>query len=214
MTLFPASLADVPLASLSLLGPLALFALVSSITPGPNNVMLAASGLNFGFRRSMPHLLGVNLGFTLMIFLVGVGLGSVFQQVPQLYTVLKYVGAASLLYLAWKIATSGGMEDGAVSGKPMTFLQAAAFQWVNPKAWVMAVGVIATYTPQAGFFANLVIATVVCGIVNLPSIGVWVTFGTALRRVLHKPWAIRAFNISMALLLVASLYPVALEAFH
>lgn len=214
MTLFPASLADVPLASLSLLGPLALFALVSSITPGPNNVMLAASGLNFGFRRSMPHLLGVNLGFTLMIFLVGVGLGSVFQQVPQLYTVLKYVGAAYLLYLAWKIANSGGMEDGAVNGKPMTFLQAAAFQWVNPKAWVMAVGVIATYTPQAGFFANLVIATVVCGIVNLPSIGVWVTFGTALRRVLHKPWAIRAFNISMALLLVASLYPVALEAFH
>ena len=214
MTLFPASLADVPLASLSLLGPLALFALVSSITPGPNNVMLAASGLNFGFRRSMPHLLGVNLGFTLMIFLVGVGLGSVFQHVPQLYTVLKYVGAAYLLYLAWKIANSGGMEDGAVSGKPMTFLQAAAFQWVNPKAWVMAVGVIATYTPQAGFFANLVIATVVCGIVNLPSIGVWVTFGTALRRVLHKPWAIRAFNISMALLLVASLYPVALEAFH
>ena len=214
MNLLPTNWADVPLASASLLGPLALFALVSSITPGPNNVMLASSGLNFGFRRSMPHLLGVNLGFTLMIFLVGIGLGSVFQQVPELYTVLKYAGAAYLLYLAWKIANSGGMEDGAVSGKPMTFLQAAAFQWVNPKAWVMAVGVIATYTPQAGFFANLVIATVVCGIVNLPSIGVWVTFGTALRRVLHKPWAIRAFNISMALLLVASLYPVALEAFR
>ncbi|WP_241049403.1 LysE family translocator [Achromobacter xylosoxidans] len=214
MTLFPSSLADVPLASLSLLGPLALFALVSSITPGPNNVMLAASGLNFGFRRSMPHLLGVNLGFTLMIFLVGIGLGSVFQQVPVLYTVLKYVGAAYLLYLAWKIANSGGVEEGEVRGKPMTFLQAAAFQWVNPKAWVMAVGIIATYTPQAGFFANLVIATLVCGLVNLPSIGIWVTFGTALRRVLHKPWAIRAFNITMALLLVASLYPVVLEALH
>ncbi len=214
MTLFPSSLADVPLASLSLLGPLALFALVSSITPGPNNVMLAASGLNFGFRRSMPHLLGVNLGFTLMIFLVGIGLGSVFQQAPMLYTVLKYVGAAYLLYLAWKIANSGGVEEGEARGKPMTFLQAAAFQWVNPKAWVMAVGIIATYTPQAGFFANLVIATLVCGLVNLPSIGIWVTFGTALRRVLHKPWAIRAFNITMALLLVASLYPVALEALH
>lgn len=214
MTLFPSSLADVPLASLPLLGPLALFALVSSITPGPNNVMLAASGLNFGFRRSMPHLLGVNLGFTLMIFLVGIGLGSVFQQAPVLYTVLKYVGAAYLLYLAWKIANSGGVEEGEARGKPMTFLQAAAFQWVNPKAWVMAVGIIATYTPQAGFFANLVIATLVCGLVNLPSIGIWVTFGTALRRVLHKPWAIRAFNITMALLLVASLYPVALEALH
>ena len=214
MNLLPTNWADVPLASASLLGPLALFALVSSITPGPNNVMLASSGLNFGFRRSMPHLLGVNLGFTLMIFLVGIGLGSVFQQVPELYTVLKYAGAAYLLYLAWKIANSGSMEDGDARGKPFTFLQAAAFQWVNPKAWVMAVGVVATYTPQNGFFANLVIATLVCGIVNLPSIGVWVTFGTALRRVLHKPWAVRAFNVSMALLLVASLYPVALELLH
>jgi threonine/homoserine/homoserine lactone efflux protein len=214
MNLFPANWADVPLASLSLLGPLALFALVSSITPGPNNVMLASSGLNFGFRRSVPHLLGVNLGFTLMIFLVGVGLGSVFQQTPVLYTVLKYAGAAYLLYLAWKIANSGPMDEGEARGKPFTFLQAAAFQWVNPKAWVMAVGVVATYTPQNGFFANLVIATLVCGIVNLPSIGIWVTFGTALRRVLHRPAAIRAFNVGMALLLVASLYPVALELLH
>ncbi|HAP26817.1 MULTISPECIES: LysE family translocator [unclassified Achromobacter] len=214
MNLFPANWADVPLASLSLLGPLALFALVSSITPGPNNVMLASSGLNFGFRRSVPHLLGVNLGFTLMIFLVGVGLGSVFQQTPVLYTVLKYAGAAYLLYLAWKIANSGPLDEGEARGKPFTFLQAAAFQWVNPKAWVMAVGVVATYTPQNGFFANLVIATLVCGIVNLPSIGIWVTFGTALRRVLHRPAAIRAFNVGMALLLVASLYPVALELLH
>jgi len=214
MNLFPANWADVPLASLSLLGPLALFALVSSITPGPNNVMLASSGLNFGFRRSVPHLLGVNLGFTLMIFLVGVGLGSVFQQTPVLYTVLKYAGAAYLLYLAWKIANSGPLDEGEARGKPFTFLQAAAFQWVNPKAWVMAVGVVATYTPQNGFFANLVIATLVCGIVNLPSIGIWVTFGTALRRVLHRPAAIRAFNVGMALLLVASLYPVAVELLH
>ncbi len=211
MNLLPANWADVPLASLSLLGPLALFALVSSITPGPNNVMLASSGLNFGFRRSVPHLLGVNLGFTLMIFLVGIGLGSVFQQTPALYTVLKYAGAAYLLYLAWKIANSGPLDEGEARGKPFTFLQAAAFQWVNPKAWVMAVGVVATYTPQNGFFANLVIATLVCGVVNLPSIGIWVTFGTALRRVLHRPAAIRAFNVGMALLLVASLYPVALE---
>jgi threonine/homoserine/homoserine lactone efflux protein len=214
MNLLPANWADVPLASLSLLGPLALFALVSSITPGPNNVMLASSGLNFGFRRSVPHLLGVNLGFTLMIFLVGVGLGSVFQQTPALYTVLKYAGAAYLLFLAWKIANSGPLDEGEARGKPFTFLQAAAFQWVNPKAWVMAVGVVATYTPQNGFFANLVIATLVCGIVNLPSIGIWVTFGTALRRVLHRPAAIRAFNVGMALLLVASLYPVALELLH
>ena len=134
--------------------------------------MLATSGLNFGFRRTIPHLLGVSIGFTLMVFLVGVGLGSVFQQVPALYTVLKYAGAAYLLYLAWKIANAGEMKDGVSRARPMTFLQAAAFQWVNPKAWVMAVGIIATYTPQASFFANLVIATVVCGLVNLPSVGV------------------------------------------
>ena len=133
MSLIPASWADVPLTSLSLLGPLALFALVSSITPGPNNVMLATSGLNFGFRRTIPHLLGVSIGFTLMVFLVGVGLGSVFQQVPALYTVLKYAGAAYLLYLAWKIANAGEMKDGVSRARPMTFLQAAASSGSIPR---------------------------------------------------------------------------------
>jgi len=194
-----------------LLGPLALFALVSSITPGPNNIMLASSGLTFGFRRTIPHMLGVNLGFTLMLVLVGLGLGTAFQQLPWLYTVLKYAGALYLLYLAWKIALSGPMEGGAQRGRPFTFMQAALFQWVNPKAWVMAVGVIATYTPQAGFYWNLALAAAVCCLVNLPSIGVWTAFGAALQRLLHRPLAIRLFNIGMALLLVASLYPVAQE---
>jgi threonine/homoserine/homoserine lactone efflux protein len=199
----------IPLLSASLLGPLALFALVSSITPGPNNIMLASSGLNFGFRRSLPHMLGVNIGFSLMILLVGAGLGAVFHSMPMVYTLLKYGGAAYLLYLAWKIASAGEIQEGKRRARPFTFWQAAAFQWVNPKAWVMVVGVAATYIPESGFFMNLLVATVVCGIVNLPSIGVWVTFGTALRRFLHQPAAIRAFNIGMALLLVISLYPVA-----
>jgi len=205
------NLADLPLASLSLLGPLALFALVASITPGPNNVMLAASGLNFGVRRSVPHMLGVSVGFSLMLVLVGLGLGAAFQRLPVLYDVLKYAGALYLLYLAWKIATAGPLENGTTRGRPFTFLQAALFQWVNPKAWVMAVGVIATYTPQHGFFGNLLIAALVCWAVNLPSIGVWVMFGSVLRRWLHRPAAIRGFNVTMALLLVASLYPVAAE---
>jgi threonine/homoserine/homoserine lactone efflux protein len=201
----------VPLLSGSLLGPLALFALVSSITPGPNNIMLASSGLTFGFRRTVPHLLGVNLGFTLMILLVGAGLGAVFKSIPVMYTLLKYAGAAYLLYLAWKTANAGEMQEGSQRARPFTFLQAAAFQWVNPKAWVMAVGVAAAYIPASGFFTNLVVGSLVCGLVNLPSISVWVAFGTALRKVLHRPAAVRAFNIGMALLLVASLYPVALE---
>lgn len=200
-----------PILSLSLLGPLALFALVASITPGPNNVMLASSGLTFGFRRSIPHMMGITIGFSVMILLVGLGLGALFTRFPWLYTALKYGGAAYLLYLAWRIARSGPLEDGSQRARPLTFLQAALFQWVNPKAWVMTVGVVATYTPQQGFVNNLWIAALVCGLVNLPSISVWVSFGMALRRVLHRTGAIRAFNVSMAVLLVLSLYPIALE---
>lgn len=200
--------------SLSFVLPLALFAFVSSVTPGPNNVMLTASGATFGYRRSVPHMLGICLGVVIMLLLIGAGLGKVFEAEPRLYTLLKYLGAAYLVWLAAKIAKAGSVDQGQAGSRPLSFWQAAAFQWVNPKAWVMAVGVVATYTPQNGFFANLVIATLVCGIVNLPSIGIWVTFGTALRRVLHRPAAIRAFNVGMALLLVASLYPVALELLH
>src|SRR5690606_29792151 len=183
-------------------------ALVTSITPGPNNIMLASSGLTFGFRRTVPHMLGVNLGFTFMLVLVGRGLDTVFHQLPWLYTTLKYVGAAYLLYLAWKIAQSGPLEGGQQRSRPFSFCQAALFQWVNPKAWVMAVGIIVTYTPQTGFYWNLMIAALVCCLVNLPSLSVWVAFGTALQKVLHRPQAIRAFNISMAVLLVISLYPI------
>lgn len=193
-----------------LLSSFILFAFVTSITPGPNNIMLTASGLSFGFRRTVPHMIGIAAGFTVMVGAVGLGLGAAFAAWPILYEVLKYGGAAYLLYLAWKIAKSGPITGGGgEAGRPMTFLEAAAFQWINPKAWVMAVGAIATYTPQAGFLVNLAIVTLVFGLVNLPSVGCWALFGTALRRVLHAPAAVRAFNIAMALLLVASLYPIA-----
>ncbi|MFJ0376079.1 LysE family translocator [Bordetella bronchiseptica] len=205
------SLDHAPLASLSVLMPLVLFTLVNSLTPGPNNVMLASSGLTFGFRRTIPHLLGISVGFSIMLLMVGLGLGATLERLPWLYSTLKYGGAAYLLYLAWKIATSGPMESGAERGKPLTFIQAALFQWVNPKAWVMIVSVVATYTPQHGYFANLIIATLVCGVVNLPSVGVWAAFGMALRRWLHRPAAVRAFNVGMAVLLVVSLYPVGLD---
>ncbi|WP_459616918.1 LysE family translocator [Bordetella sp. 2513F-2] len=201
--------AEWALLSPALLGPLALFVLVTSITPGPNNVMLASSGLTFGFRRSIPHMLGVNLGFTLMLVLLGLGLGAIFRYAPWLYDVMKYAGGAYLLYLAWRIAMAGPLEGGAERGRPLTFLQAALFQWVNPKAWIMTTGVITAYTPQQGYLGNLLIAAVVCCAVGLPSIGVWVLCGGALRRWLHRPRAIRAFNLTMAALLVASLAPTA-----
>lgn len=199
-----------PLISPALLGPLALFILVSSITPGPNNAMLASSGLTFGMQRTVPHLLGVSLGFSFMVLLVGLGLGAVFVHEPMVYQALKYIGAAYLLYLAWKIANSGAVREGAAHSRPLTFLQAVMFQWVNPKAWVMAVGIIATYTPQQGFFGNLLVATLVCLIINFPCVSLWVLFGSTLRRWLHRPGIVRGFNVAMALLLVASLYPVAL----
>ena len=195
-----------------ILTALALFACVASITPGPNNMMLMSSGLTFGWRLTLPHMLGVAIGFTVMIIAVGVGLGAAFEAVPQLYTVLKLVSVVYLLVLAWKIAWSGPVGEGARAGsRPMTFLAAAAFQWVNPKAWVMAVTAIAAYAPKAAFFTNVLIVSAVFGIINLPCISAWAMFGTILRRFLHDAKMVRTINMGMALALVASVYPLLAE---
>ncbi|THT99606.1 LysE family translocator [Lampropedia puyangensis] len=188
--------------------PMATFFFASSITPGPNNIMLASSGLNYGFRRSIPHMLGISVGCMAMIFVLGLGLGAAFNRLPVLHTGLKVVCVLYLLYLAAKIAFSGPMGAGQEQGKPMTFLQAAAFQWVNPKAWAMVLGVIAVYVPPKEFMANLLIATSIAGMVNLPTISVWTLFGVALKRWLREPRTVRMFNFSMAVLLVLSIYPM------
>lgn len=191
-----------------ILTALALFALVSSITPGPNNLMLMASGANFGFRRTIPHMLGVSLGFTLMVLLVGVGLVQVFNAFPVSYLVLKVVSVLYLFYLAWKIGTaaphSGDPDSG---GSPFTFVQAVLFQWVNPKAWTMALTAVTVYSPSQSVAAMAFVAGVF-GAVNFPCIGMWTTLGLQLQRVLTSRLRLRAFNIAMATLLVASLYPV------
>jgi len=185
-----------------------LFAFVSSITPGPNNTMLMASGVNFGLRRSVPHMIGVSLGFLVLVLAVGLGLGGLFAAYPALHDVLKAAGAAYLLWLAWKLATAKGLAEGAAASQPQTFLQAAGFQWVNPKAWAMALGAITTYTPRAGYTANVLIVALVFSVINLPCIGVWTGFGVGLRRFLDRPAILRAFNWGMAALLVLSLYPL------
>ncbi|MGY2189314.1 Cysteine/O-acetylserine efflux protein [compost metagenome] len=200
--------------SLDLLLGFALFALVTSITPGPNNTMLLASGVNFGFNRTIPHMLGITCGFFVLVVAVGFGLGAVFQTYPVLYTVLRYVGAAYLLYLAWKIAHSGPVSDSEKGeGKPISYLGAAAFQWVNPKAWIMAIGAISTYTPMQGYFTNVIVIAAVFALINLPSVSVWAACGTLLRNVLKDRRWLRLFNWGMAALLVASLYPILLESF-
>ncbi|HTK34888.1 MAG TPA: LysE family translocator [Caulobacteraceae bacterium] len=191
-----------------LLAGLSLFALVSSLTPGPNNMMLLASGANFGLRRTIPHLMGVSLGFVLLVWIVGLGLGAVFAAWPPLHAVLQILGGLYLAYLAWKIATASGIGGGASAARPMTFLQAAAFQWVNPKAWAMALGATTTYAPQQHYVANILVVGAVFGAINMPCVALWASLGTVMRRFLSRPGILRLFNYGMAALLLISLYPV------
>jgi threonine/homoserine/homoserine lactone efflux protein len=201
--------------SAELLWALLLFVVVTLITPGPNNTMLMTTGLNFGFRRGLPHLWGVALGFAVMVLAVGLGLGAVFAAYPAAYTVLKYAGAAYLLYLAWQIAASGDTEaNGETRGRPITFLEAAAFQWLNPKGWVMAVGAVSAYAAVAAFPLNVILMAVLFGALGILSSATWLGFGTALKRLLTSPRAVRAVNITMALLLVASLWPILSDAWR
>jgi threonine/homoserine/homoserine lactone efflux protein len=186
---------------------LALFAFVTSVTPGPNNLMLMASGANFGFRRTIPHMLGVALGFVLMTFLVGAGLAGLFVAYPAAVTVLEVASVAYMLWLAWKIAHAAAPGEKAATGTPITFGQAAAFQWVNPKAWAMALTAVTVYAPERSLWAVAVVSAVF-GAINLPSVSVWTVLGQQVRRVLTSGRRLVVFNWTMAVLLVASLVPV------
>ena len=191
----------------------AAFAFVTSVTPGPNNMMLLASGVNFGFRRTIPHMLGVAIGFIVMVVLIGLGIGQVLEANPTIFSVLKFAGLVYMLWLAWKIANSGPIGEGGASssGTPMSFLQAALFQWVNPKAWAMALTATAAYTVLGTYVPSLMAMAIIFGIVNFPSVGIWTLFGVGLRQMLQDPVKVRVFNIVMALLLVASMLPALLD---
>ncbi|PDT10500.1 lysine transporter LysE [Rhizobium sp. J15] len=187
---------------------LVLFAFTTSITPGPNNMMLFASGVNFGFRRTIPHMFGIGAGFFSLLIGVGLGLGALLHTLPLVYTVLKFAGGAYLVWIAWKIASSRSLSEGKSSTAPMSFVSAAAFQWVNPKAWVMAVTAMATYTNPELYLASVLIVGLAFAVVNVPSVSTWAGFGSALREWLSDPVRLKWFNISMAVLLVASLWPM------
>ena len=185
------------------------FAVVMFFTPGPNNIMLLASGLNFGFRRTLPHIAGVTVGYAFMIGVTGLGLGAVFAALPLLQALLKYAGAAYLVYLAYVIARSGPPEPGeAERRRPMSFIGAALFQWVNAKGWVMAIGIITAYAAIAGYPWNVAVQVLVSLIIGALSSVSWVLSGTALQPLVKSPRAVRIFNVAMAILLLASLYPV------
>lgn len=188
--------------------PLALFIFVSSITPGPNNVMLTASGANFGYQRSVPHMLGISVGASVQLLMVGAGLGALFAQMPQLYSIVQWLGAAYLVWLAWKIAHSDRVHSNGARAQPLNFWQAAAFQWVNPKAWLMSLGVVAAYTSPQAYWPSLLVGATVMLVVNYPCISVWTLFGAGIGRWLQSPRALQWFNRGMAGLLLLSLWPL------
>lgn len=197
----------------SLLFAFVMFAIVMFFTPGPNNIMVLSSGLTYGFRRTVPHIAGITVGFAFMVGAVGLGLGTIFVAYPTLQTVLKYAGANHLIYLAAAIATSGPPKAGQDGWRgPMTFWGAAVFQWVNVKGWVMVIGTITAYAAIARFPWNIAIQTALSLLLGVISTSIWTLFGSALRPVLTSEKAVRAFNVIMALLLLASLYPVFMDA--
>lgn len=201
-----------------LLASLCLFAFVSSITPGPNNAMLFASGVNHGIRRTIPHLLGVTLGFTFMQLAVGLGVGMVFEAVPGLYSTLRALGVAYMFYLAWRIGTStppAQTETASpapqAAGRPMTFLEASAFQWVNPKAVMMCLTAASTYAPQDKPILGAFLVTGVFFVAGMPCVALWVLLGRVMRGLLQNRRRLQAFNWAMAVLLAASVAPMARE---
>jgi threonine/homoserine/homoserine lactone efflux protein len=199
--------------SQSVLFAFVVFATVMFFTPGPNNVMLLSSGLTYGFRPTLPHIAGITIGFAFMIGAVGLGFGAIFIAYPVLQTILKYAGSAYLIYLAAAIAMSGPIStDREGRRAPMTFWGAAMLQWVNVKGWVMVIGTITAYAGIAGFPWNITIQVMLSLVLGALSCSTWALFGSALRPLLTSQRAVRTFNIVMAVLLLASLYPVFMDA--
>jgi threonine/homoserine/homoserine lactone efflux protein len=191
------------------------FAFSTTITPGPNNIMMLSSGVNYGVKASLPHFLGICLGFPLMVLLVGLGFGVVFERFPQLHIWIKVAGVLYLLWLAWRIGSSTPSSIEGSDAKPLSFLQAALFQWVNGKAWIMASGAVAAFTTVTGhIWWEVTQITAAFLLVSFPCVGVWLTFGALLRTVLNKPLYQRIFNWTMALLLVLSVMPVLVELYY
>lgn len=199
-----------PDATLALMG----FAFVMSISPGPANFLLLASGANFGFARSLPLVLGISLGFLTMVFCVGIGLGGLFRTWPVIYTILKLACAAYVLWLALKIARSRslGTADGKAMATPISFIQAALFQLLNPKAWAVALIVTVSYTDADDYMRSLIAMIALFALINLPSISVWAISGNLLRTTLERGRRMAVFNVLMAILLVGSMIPVLLGA--
>lgn len=200
-----------PELALALIG----FAFVMSVSPGPGNFLLLSSGASFGLVRSLPLLFGISFGFLAMVAAIGLGLGEVLERVPAFHAVIRVASILYVLWLAWRIARSRGLDMGAgeAMARPIGFAAAALLQLLNPKAWAVALIVTASYTVEERFLESFVAMIALFALVNIPSIGLWAAAGTLIGRILSRPGAIAVFNLAMAALLVASMLPVAFEAF-
>ncbi|ADG91764.1 Lysine exporter protein (LYSE/YGGA) [Arcobacter nitrofigilis DSM 7299] len=199
--------------TVSLLISIATFALTATITPGPNNVLLLSSGLTFGYKRTLPHVFGVFLGFGLMVLLVGLGIGIVFERFPIVLKILKVIGILYLFWMAYKIGSSKGHMKIKEKHKPFTFIQAALFQWVNPKGWIMSMTAMSIFvTSKENSIAQVVIIAFLFLLAGAISCNVWAMGGVALKRFIKEESHVRKFNLIMAILLVVSILPVIIES--
>ena len=197
---------------MDVLPALLLFSLSAAFTPGPNNIMIMSSGLNFGIRCSIPHLLGICLGFPAMLLVVGLSAGYLFEAFPHLHLTIKVIGLTYLCYLAWRIATTAPDELKGGRSQPLSFFEAALFQWVNPKAWIMGTSAFASYTTVgADLGVQITVIVLIFFLTTWPAVGTWLFFGASLQRLLHEPIHQRIFNVVMAMLLLASMYGVIKE---
>ena len=202
--------------SYDLLLAMVLFAFVTSVTPGPNNMMLLASGVNYGFRLTLPHMFGISIGHCVMLVFVGIGFGELLLRFPFIYIAIKVLGFVYMLYLAWTIATSNSNPaEGNVdnNSKPLSFIGAVAFQWVNPKAWVMAIGFFSNYITKEAGIETIVMCSLLFSIVNLPSIAVWALLGSRMRKLFAIKAYAQIFNVTMAALIVAAMVPSLLSLY-
>lgn len=197
------------MAEFSTLLPFLLFSLSMTITPGPNNALVLASGARVGVRRTLPLVLGISLGVSLQLAVVGLGLGFVFEALPSLHLLLSIAGFAYLLMLTWRLATSGPIRIDTESEATMGAVGGAAFQWLNPKAWTLCISAAAAYIPLEHHGLNVALAAVLLGSMSIPCVGIWALAGSALRQWLADTQRARLFNFSMALtLLVATIPPL------
>jgi len=183
------------------------FALINSITPGPNNIMLAASGVNFGIRASVRHMAGIFTGLVIVTMATGLGLGAVFSAYPLVREAMRVLGFLYIVYFAWRIATAGSLGGGDLP-HPMSYGAALAFQAVNLKLWMGAIATVALFVRPGHTMADTIVVTAAFALVNLPCMLIWTGFGAALRDVLQVPGRIRTFNLAMAAALVASVLPL------